>query len=88
MKAIVDPNLCIGCTQCAGLCPEVFSMDGTLAVAIPGDIPGEDVPQGSLPGRRHQHRPVSAPAPPGKAGRGRFLPCGLSPWAFLCYTKR
>ena len=77
MKAIVDPNLCIGCTQCAGLCPEVFSMDGTLAVAIPGDI-----------GRRHQHRPVSAPAPPGKAGRGRFLPCGLSPWAFLCYTKR
>ena len=42
MKAIVDPNLCIGCTQCAGLCPEVFSMDGTLAVAIPGDIPGED----------------------------------------------
>ena len=32
MKAIVDPNLCIGCTQCAGLCPEVFSMDGTLAV--------------------------------------------------------
>ena len=33
MKAIVDPNLCIGCTQCAGLCPEV------------GDIPGEDVPQ-------------------------------------------
>ena len=45
MKAIVDPNLCIGCTQCAGLCPEVFSMNGTLAVAIPGDIPGEDVPQ-------------------------------------------
>ena len=45
MKAIVDPNLCSGCTQCAGLCPEVLSMDGTLAVAIPGDIPGEDVPQ-------------------------------------------
>ena len=39
MKAIVDPNLCIGCTQCAGLCPEVFSMDGTLAVAIPGRWP-------------------------------------------------
>ena len=45
MKAIVDPNLCIGCTQCAGLCPEVFSMDGTLAVAIPDDVPREDVPQ-------------------------------------------
>ena len=45
MKASVDPNLCIGCTQCAGLCPEVFSMDGTLAVAIPGEIPPEAVPQ-------------------------------------------
>jgi len=44
MKAIVDPDLCIGCTQCAGLCPEVFSMEGVLAVAIPGEIPGEDVP--------------------------------------------
>src|SRR5699024_379943 len=36
MKAIGDPNLCIACTQCAGLCPEGFSMDGTLAVAIAG----------------------------------------------------
>ena len=44
MKAFVDPELCIGCTQCAGLCPAVFSMDGTLAVAIPGEIPGEAVP--------------------------------------------
>ena len=39
MKAFVDPELCIGCTQCAGLCPEVYQMEGTLAVAIPGDIP-------------------------------------------------
>ncbi len=45
MKAFVDPDLCIGCTQCAGICPEVFSMDGSLAVAIPDEIPGEDVPQ-------------------------------------------
>ena len=45
MKAFVYFDLCIGCTQCAGLCPEVFSMDGNLAVAIPGEIPGEDVPQ-------------------------------------------
>ena len=45
MKASVDPNLCIGCTQCTGICPEVFSMGGTLAVAIPGEIPPEDVPQ-------------------------------------------
>ena len=41
MKAFVDPELCIGCTQCAGLCPEVYQMEGTLAVAIPGDIPKE-----------------------------------------------
>ena len=45
MKASVDPNLCIGCTQCAGLCPEVFSMDGTLAVAIPGEIPRRTFPR-------------------------------------------
>ena len=38
MKAFVDPELCIGCTQCAGLCPEVYQMEGTLAVAIPGDL--------------------------------------------------
>ena len=37
MKAFVDPELCIGCTQCAGLCPEVYQMEGTLAVAIPPD---------------------------------------------------
>ena len=44
MKAFVDPELCIGCTQCAGLCPEVYQMEGTLAVAIPGDIPPDQVP--------------------------------------------
>ena len=26
MKAFVDPDLCIGCTQCTGICPEVFQM--------------------------------------------------------------
>ena len=41
MKAFVDPDLCIGCTQCAGIFPEVFSMEGTLAVAQPGELPGE-----------------------------------------------
>lgn len=45
MKAFVDPELCIGCTQCAGICPEVFSMEGVLAVAAEGDISGENVPQ-------------------------------------------
>ena len=32
MKAFVDPELCIGCTQCAGLCPEVYQMEVPLAV--------------------------------------------------------
>lgn len=41
MKAYVDPDLCIGCTQCAGICPEVFRMEGTLAQAQAGEIPGE-----------------------------------------------
>lgn len=44
MKAFVDPDLCIGCTQCAGICPEVFQMEGTLAVALLGDIPADNVP--------------------------------------------
>ncbi len=44
MKAFVDPDLCIGCTQCTGLCPAVFAMEGALAVAISGDVPGEEVP--------------------------------------------
>ena len=37
MRAFVDPDLCIGCTQCAGICPAVFTMEGTLAVALAGD---------------------------------------------------
>lgn len=45
MKAYVDEQLCIGCTQCAGICPEVFSMEGAQAVAAPGDVPGECVPK-------------------------------------------
>ena len=38
MKAFVDPDLCIGCTQCTGICPEVFQMTGILAVAVPGEL--------------------------------------------------
>lgn len=43
MKAFVDPDLCIGCTQCASLCPEVYTMEGTLAVALLGEVPPEAV---------------------------------------------
>lgn len=45
MNAYVDPDLCIGCTQCTGLCPAVFHMEGVLAVAEPEPIPPEEVPQ-------------------------------------------
>ena len=45
MIAIVDPDLCIGCTQCAGICPAVFTIEGTLAVALPGEVPPDAVPQ-------------------------------------------
>ena len=57
MKAFVDPDLCIGCTQCAGICPEVFSMEGTLAVAQPGELFGELVPAAI---EAAQNCPVSA----------------------------
>ena len=43
MKAFVDPDLCIGCTQCAGICPDVFRMEGTLAVALPEVIPADAI---------------------------------------------
>lgn len=34
-KAIVDPELCIGCGMCESICPEVFEMnDEGIAVAI------------------------------------------------------
>ena len=41
MEAMVLQKACIQCGLCAGLCPEVYSMEGTLAVAIPGAIPAE-----------------------------------------------
>ncbi|MBQ7858768.1 MAG: ferredoxin [Faecalibacterium sp.] len=41
MIAYVDPQTCIGCTRCAELCPEIFEMQGILAMAQPGQIPGE-----------------------------------------------
>ena len=66
MRAFVDPDLCIGCTQCAGICPAVFTMEGTLAVALVGEIPGEEVPAAvdaavaKIPGRTI---PVGTAAP-------------------------
>ncbi len=34
MKAIVDPETCIGCTLCVQVCPEVFKMENDKAVAF------------------------------------------------------
>ncbi len=33
MKAIVNPDICIGCTLCVQSCPGVFRMEGDKAVA-------------------------------------------------------
>ena len=60
MNAFVDPELCIGCTQCAGLCPAVFRMEGVLAVAEPGGGGAAGRHRSSeLPGKRHPHRGIS-----------------------------
>lgn len=40
MKATVQDG-CIGCGLCVSTCPEVFSMDGIVAVAAPGEVPPE-----------------------------------------------
>jgi len=32
-KAYVDPDICTGCGLCTAICPEVFEMDGDVAVA-------------------------------------------------------
>jgi ferredoxin len=41
MKAIVDPDLCIGCGLCEDTCPEVFRMndDGIAYVIDPDPAP-------------------------------------------------
>lgn len=42
MRGFVEKDVCIGCTNCTGVCPEVFSMDDDgKAVAISEEIPGE-----------------------------------------------
>ena len=60
MIAFVDPDLCIGCTQCAGLCPAVFRMEGVLGRGRARPHPaGGSAPGGGrrqrLPGKRHPH---------------------------------
>lgn len=39
MKAAVDPDICISCTICTQVCPEVYKMAGETAVAYTSPIP-------------------------------------------------
>lgn len=41
MKTFVDENTCISCGLCEGVCPEVFSLDTGVSVAIEGEVPAE-----------------------------------------------
>ncbi|MDD5217487.1 MAG: ferredoxin [Candidatus Omnitrophica bacterium] len=43
MKAIVDPDLCIGCTLCVQICPSVFEMHDDKAFAYADPVPGSDI---------------------------------------------
>jgi ferredoxin len=40
MKAIVDHDICIGCAMCPQVCPEIFKMDGDMAVSCLDPVPG------------------------------------------------
>ena len=39
MKAIVDQDTCIGCGLCTDICPEVFEMDGAVAMVSVEIVP-------------------------------------------------
>lgn len=58
MKATVDQDTCIGCGLCVSICPEVFEMEGDVAVAYVDPVPegsaadcrqaAEDCPVGAI----------------------------------------
>ena len=89
MKAFVDPDLCIGCTQCTGICPEVFQMTGILAVAVPGELPPDTRThrRGSrtgLPGECHHYLGVT-PSPAFPTWEGIFVFSAKIPrWPPFC----
>jgi len=41
MVAAVDPSSCIGCGRCSQICPEVFEMDGEVAIVKADPVPEE-----------------------------------------------
>ncbi len=38
MRAYIDEDACIGCGACVDICPEVFEMDGDVAVVKTGEL--------------------------------------------------
>ncbi|MDR4507096.1 MAG: ferredoxin [Candidatus Brocadiaceae bacterium] len=41
MRAKVDPDSCTGCELCIQTCPDIFTMNGDVAEAKEGDVPGD-----------------------------------------------
>jgi ferredoxin len=41
MKAIINKDICIGCTLCAQNCPGVFRMEGDKAVVFIDPVPAD-----------------------------------------------
>ena len=39
MKVSVDREVCVGCGMCVSLCPDVYEMEGALAVVIVDTVP-------------------------------------------------
>jgi ferredoxin len=42
MRAIVDEETCIGCGRCVEICPDVFELDGEIAINKLGE--GNEIP--------------------------------------------
>ncbi len=41
MKARVDQEACVGDGTCVDMCPEIFQMDGDVAITTMDDVPPE-----------------------------------------------
>ena len=39
MKVTVDEKLCVGCGLCCDICPDVFEMQGDIAVVKVSEVP-------------------------------------------------
>jgi len=38
MRAYIDEDACIGCEACVDICPDIFEMDGEIAVVKAAQI--------------------------------------------------